>query len=235
MLRASNHQRRCRTLVYPADVRYTQSYVDHVPSSVIDRFEIREVRSAAAVLAATNPRAFADIGAVLDGFRLIPADILEAGGNESNLAARLNAAFRARGWREAKHDIHSVITRTVKPYEDEAGGSTEEVSDSVGYWIDNVKGRVVLDVEWNAKDGNLDRDLGHYRALYELEVIDGAVMVTRTQEDLRRLGAELGKPSWLSTTTTTNLPKLETRLSMGAAGGCPFIAFAITARCFSDA
>jgi hypothetical protein len=36
-----------------------------------------------------------------------------------------------------------------------------------GYKVDNVKGRIALDVEWNAKDGNLDRDIGAYRALYD--------------------------------------------------------------------
>ena len=49
---------------------------------------------------------------------------------------------------------------------------------SPSYRIDNVKGRVALDVEWHAKDGNLDRDIAAYRALYEAGVVDGAVMVT---------------------------------------------------------
>ena len=34
-----------------------------------------------------------------------------------------------------------------------------------GYKVDNLKSRLALDVEWNAKDGNLDRDVGAYRAL----------------------------------------------------------------------
>lgn len=54
-----------------------------------------------------------------------------------------------------------------------------------GYKVDNVKGRVALDVEWNAKDGNLDRDVGAYRALYEAGIINGAAIITRTQADLR--------------------------------------------------
>jgi hypothetical protein len=91
----------------------------------------------------------------------------------------------------------------------------------------------VLDVEWNAKDGNLDRDVAAYRSLHDLAIIDVAVMVTRTRDDLRELGARLGRPGFLSTTTTTNLAKLQHRLARGDAGGCPVLAVAITARCFS--
>jgi hypothetical protein len=41
----------------------------------------------------------------------------------------------------------------------------------------DVKGRVALDVEWHAKDGNLDRDIVAYRALDDAGIMDGAVMV----------------------------------------------------------
>ncbi|MCB4825330.1 hypothetical protein LHA35_26810, partial [Roseicella sp. GB24] len=43
--------------------------------------------------------------------------------------------------------------------------------------VDNFKGRVVLDVEWNAKDGNLDRDLASYRSWYEAGVISAGVII----------------------------------------------------------
>ena len=61
-----------------------------------------------------------------------------------------------------------------------------------GYKVDNVKGRVALDVEWNAKDGNLDRDVGAYRALYDAGLIDGAVVLARTRDDLRELAQRPG-------------------------------------------
>lgn len=103
-----------------------------------------------------------------------------------------------------------------------------------GYKVDNLKARVALDVEWNAKDGNLDRDLGAYRALYESALIDAAVLITRTQEDLRQLALTLNPNSTkFATTTTTNLDKLRPRLTRGDAGGCPVLAVAITAKCRS--
>jgi len=110
-----------------------------------------------------------------------------------------------------------------------------------GYKVDNVKGRIALDVEWNAKDGNLDRDIGAYRALYDAGLIDGAVLVTRTQDDLRRLAQGLALAAGqaeeearrrLGTTTTTNLGKLEPRMTRGDAGGCPVLAVAISAHCW---
>ncbi|WP_307781205.1 BglII/BstYI family type II restriction endonuclease [Rhabdothermincola sediminis] len=103
-----------------------------------------------------------------------------------------------------------------------------------GYKVDNVKGRVALDVEWNAKDGNLDRDLGAYRALYTAGIIDGAAIITRTQDDLRKLAIQMGAETKFGTTTTTNLTKLEPRLTRGDGGGCPVLAIAISARCFKS-
>ena len=104
-----------------------------------------------------------------------------------------------------------------------------------------MKGRIALDVEWNAKDGNLDRDISAYRALYDAGLIDGAVLVTRTQEELRTLAVRLALEAGitdedarrrLQTTTTTNLPKLLPRMTRGDAGGCPVLAVAISSRCW---
>jgi len=122
-------------------------------------------------------------------------------------------------------------------------GPTEIKKDVIneGYKVDNVKSRVALDVEWNAKDGNLDRDIGAYRSIYDAGIIDAAVLITRTQDDLRllavRLATEAGLPDAgkrLGTTTTTNLPKLLPRMTRGDGGGCPILAVAITARCLVD-
>ena len=107
---------------------------------------------------------------MLTGFTLTTTDLVEAGGNESRLAARLNAAFRERGWREGRVDTVVTSRLQVQPWHP-AGEHGVTVRESEvfneGYKVDNVKGRVALDVEWNAKDGNLDRDIGAYRALYD--------------------------------------------------------------------
>jgi hypothetical protein len=222
----------------------TRSWSTSLPAPVAERFELRETRNAAAVLAATAPEEFTELCAVLDAFVLHTADLIEAGGNESRLAQRLNADFRGRGWREGRVDtvVRSVLQ--VQPWAPAGERDVVERCDEVhneGYKVDNVKGRVALDVEWNAKDGNLDRDVGAYRALYDAGLIDGAVVLTRTHDDLRELARDLARAagrsdeqvrSRLSTSTTTHLGKLESRMSRGDAGGCPLLAVAISRRCW---
>lgn len=234
----------------------TVSYQSTLPDDVRSRYEIRETRNAAAILAATNPIELDEIIGVLREFSLTNNDILKRGGNKSLVAARIDQRFRVLGWREGRFDTKITSVLRLMPY-NEAGEMNPVVRETEvyneGYKVDNVKGRVALDVEWNAKDGNLDRDLSVYRALYDSGIIDAGVLITRTQDDLRELARRLGLRNTsgilapgldetaevsssrgrLSTTTTTNLKKLEPRLTRGDGGGCPILAVAITARCFT--
>jgi hypothetical protein len=190
------------------------------------------------VLSSAHGDEFADLVAVLRGFVLTKADVLTPGKNEGKIAKRLNAAFRDRRWREGRHDTKIVFLLRLMPYRPVGESSPVVIEKEVlneGYKVDNVKGGVALDVEWNAKDGNLDRDISAYRALYDSGIIAVGVIVTRTVADLRALGQSLGRPGYLGTTTTTNLGKLEPRMTRGDAGGCPLLAAAITARCFDGA
>ena len=216
----------------------TTSFENVFPKEILQRYELREVRNASGLLAATNPGEFEELFNVLSWFVLSNDDVLGAGGNKSDVARRLDLRFRELGWREARHDTRVTSVLTKEPYrqvgEDERIVIESEVSNE-GYKVDNVKGRVALDVEWNAKDGNLDRDLAAYRALYDAAIIDVGVIVTRTQADLREAALNLdAESSKFATTTTTNLAKLEPRLTRGDAGGCPVLAVAITARCIGD-
>jgi len=218
-------------------VDLTDSYRERISAKIAARYRVREVRDAAAVIASASPREFAEILAVLQEFELRRSDLLEPGGNEGPVAKRLNQAFRMRGWREGRHDTIIKSSLHLMPYRP-AGETRGEVIEtevkSDGYKVDNLKGKVALDVEWNAKDGNLDRDLGAYRALYEAGIISAGVILTRTQSDLRELGNELGRDPF-KTSTTTNLDKLVPRISRGDGGGCPVLAIAITSQCFEGA
>jgi hypothetical protein len=216
-------------------VDLTDSYARVFPKDVLERYEWREVRNAAAVIANTNPQECKELTAVLRGFSLDKADIVTPGKNEGSIAKKLNKAFRDRGWREGQYDARLISVLTLVPYK-AAGEKKKTISEtevlSKGYKVDNLKDKLALDVEWNAKDGNLDRDVSAYRALYEAGVISAGVMITRTMTDLRELGLRLGRAKFLGTTTTTNLGKLEPRLTRGDAGGCPMLAVAVTARCY---
>jgi Restriction endonuclease BglII len=216
-------------------VDLTDSYLQTLPEEVLERYDLREVRNASAVLANTNPTEFEELVGILRDFVLTEEDVLSPGKNEGMIAKRLNRAFRDLGWREGRYA--TKITSLLKLMPHRPAGERKPVIRETevlneGYKVDNVKGGVALDVEWNAKDGNLDRDVGAYRSLYDAGIISAGVIVTRTMTDLRELGVRLGRPKFLDTTTTTNLNKLEPRMTRGDAGGCPLLAVAITARCF---
>lgn len=218
------------------------SYAAAMPQRVLDRYEFIETRNAAAVLAATNRPRFDELVRVLDEFELTTDYLIKPGGQESALAKRLNTMFRDRGWREARVDTQIRLVLKKMPYA-AAGEKSPDVVDTEvfneGYKVDNFVDRIALDVEWNAKDGNLDRDLSAYRALYDSALIDVAVMVTRTQDGLKTLAYRLGRESGmehdladkiLRTTTTTNTTKLRPRMQRGDSGGCPLLAVAICER-----
>jgi hypothetical protein len=213
----------------------TRSYEAVVPAAIRARYEFREVRNAAAVLRSTNLPAFEEILHVLDTFRLEALDITEPGGGKSRVPLRLDGAFRERGWREGRHDTRIVSVLRIMPYHPAGERRIRVVESEVlseGYKVDNVKDRVALDVEWHAKDGNLDRDVAAYRALYDTAIIDAGVVITRSFASIRALSIRLGRAGGFSTTTTTTLEKLEPRLSRGDGGGCPILAVAITNRCY---
>ena len=212
----------------------TSSYQNVAPATLLERYEWREVRNAAAIVSATNPDEWQDLLDVLTDFRFVVDELVMAGGNKSDLTGRLETSFKERGWRESRLDTDITLTTRRRAYKDggEKKASIERSSvTNQGYLVDGMKGRIALDVEWNAKDGNLDRDIGTYRAMYEAGFLDAGVIVTRTQEDLREL-AEFVNPGTtkFGTTTTTNLTKLEPRLTRGDAGGCPVLAIAICSR-----
>ncbi|WP_285031916.1 BglII/BstYI family type II restriction endonuclease [Mycolicibacterium sp. lyk4-40-TYG-92] len=224
----------------------TDSYARVLPTHIRDRYEFIETRNAAAILAATNPQRFDELLTALDEFQLRTDDLVQPGGQETELAARLNTAFRNKGWREARVDTRIRLELRKMPHKP-AGEVHPTLEDTEvfneGYKVDNFVDRLALDVEWNAKDGNLDRDLSAYRALYDAALIDVAVIITRTQTDLRTLGYRLGIEAGmdderarriLATTTTTNTEKLRPRMQRGDSGGCPLLAVAICARTWAD-
>lgn len=119
-----------------------------------------------------------------------------------------------------------------------------------GHKVDYVKNRVAFDLEWNSKDQTFDRDLYAFRAFHECDLIDAAVLLTRSAEldvVFEKLGAELnkdgsvrmsnGRPKLIKHkygASTTWMGKLLYRLNAGRHGGCPVLAFGITPRLVTD-
>lgn len=240
-------------------VAFTESYKRAFPQDIVDRYDWAETHSAAMVLNATNPAEFDNLVAVLRAFRLTMSKIARPGGNKSVIAQELDESFRLLGWREAAYEQHIQTRLVVNPWPP-AGETVQKVrpgkADTSGHQVDNVKGRVGLDVEWNPKDGNLDRDLANFRSLYIVGQLDVGVIITRNQDRLRPLfkqviagakaeahtiSSDAARESVqkvvddpLSTTTTANMTNLEKKMARGDDGGCPILAIAITERCYQQ-
>lgn len=204
------------------------------------RWAFLETSSAAAVLRSVCPVEWGDITNVLGTFALDPPQWLKAGGNRGDVAKEIDAAFGKLGWREMRVDLHTEGVLYAKSNK-EVGRLA--VVKQEGYLVDNFKGRVALDVEWNAKDGNLDRDLSAYRAWHEAGVISAAVLITQDRLALKKLATSLWKdyqetldpdqrnpklPIDLATSTTTNFEKAALRVRRGVMGTCPLLVIAAT-------
>lgn len=197
-----------------------------------------ETNSACAIMKAVCPDEWTDIVYVLQTFALAPPTWLQRGGNRGMVPKLLDGMFQSRGWIETRIDLATQGILINK------GGSERVRLEPVyqeGYLVDNFKGRVVVDVEWNAKDGNIDRDLSAYRAWHEAGVISAAVLITQDRESLKvlaeRIWAEYQQalpedkrsprlPIDLNTSTTTNLEKVQLRVRRGVMGTCPLLVVA---------
>jgi hypothetical protein len=206
----------------------SESYKRVIPPSILAKYDWAETRQAAAVIKASNPQEFADLIGILESFGLDEnRDIKSAGGNQSATAKLLNLAFRQHGWREGRYHVRIGTKLHLRPWK--AAGEkkptvVESEADTASFQIDNLKGRVAIDVEWHAKEGHLDRDLAAYRSLYRDGVIDAAAIITMTRSELRAWALELDASSTkFQTITATSLEKARPKLQRGDAGGCPVL------------
>jgi Restriction endonuclease BglII len=227
----------------------TNTYDDPVvlAPAIRSRWRFLETSSAAAVLRSVCPDEWNEITEVLATFSLNPMRWLKKGGNRGDIARDIDNMFAERGWREIRVDLSTqgiLVSRQ---------GEVVETLPSLhqeGYLVDNFKGRVALDVEWNAKDGNLDRDLSAYRAWHEAGVISAAVLITQDRLALKVLAERLwsefqnGRPEDersarlpidLGTSTTTNFDKAALRVRRGVMGTCPLLIVAATPATWNQA
>lgn len=184
-----------------------------IPTPIQADYEVHEWRNATAILSTAYPAEWADILAVLAGFKLCHSYISSGGGNKSNVSGALDSAFYARGWIEKKFET-AIVLDGIK-------------TDSPTHKIDCYKNTVGLEVEWNNKDPFFDRDLNNFRLLFELRALAVGIIVTRCDE-LQTIFASLNRGSSYGM-STTHMSKLLPKIEGGGAGGCPTLVFGIRA------
>lgn len=182
---------------------------------------------------AVCPDEWQDIVEVLSTYRLDPNSWLKPGGNRGDIPEQIDHEFTKRGWRETRLDLE---TRGILYLGDGTKAGELDPVYQEGYLVDNFKNRIVVDVEWNAKDGNLDRDLASYRSWFEAGVISAGVIITKDRLSLLRLARRLWgeyletlplekrparMPIDLTTSTTTTFDKAQLRMKRGVMGTCP--------------
>lgn len=250
-----------------------------IPKDIRKLYEVHNYHNAAQVLTTGCPEEFQQIIEGLRTFRLTIADIRKPGGNESDIPKRISGLLRAKGWMETQIKGDLVITKIAgspggkgksesndedeEPESDDIEGIDELKKKGYtveritrknfldGHKVDYVKKRVAFDLEWNSKDQTFDRDLYAFRAFYDCDLIDAAVLLTRSASlnaVFEKLGPELdkdgkpkidknGKPKLLKTkygASTTWMGKLLYRLNAGRHGGCPVLALGITPHLITD-
>lgn len=188
-----------------------------LPIDILQRYQVHEWKHAGAILDSDFPEQRDDLVAVLRPFRVRQEHIVVSGGGKTKLAAGLEAALAARGWRKKRWDTQIVLD----------GQSTY----SPTHEVDCVKGRVAIEIEWSNKDPFYDRDLNNFRLLFELRAISVGIIITKSDE-LAGLFAELNIWSKYGTSTTW-MSKLLPRIEGGGGGGCPLLVFGIR-RCLFD-
>lgn len=192
---------------------------DHlVPPDIAALYEIHEWRNAVGVLKTACPKEWADIQLALRAFQLHRSEILLAGGRRSTIVERLERPLKDAGWVE-KHFNTAIVV-------------DGEQRDSPTHSVDCFKGRVALEVEWNNKDPFYDRDLNNFRLLFDLQVIDVGVIITRCSA-LQTIFNDLGRGLSFGN-STTHMGKLLPRLRGGSGGGCPIVVFGISEKLYLE-
>lgn len=214
---------------------FTYDLPDVLPPAARHHWSFMESNSAAAIIKAVCPKEWDDIVEVLSTYRFDPNSWLKAGGNRGDIAEQIDDEFGKRGWRETRLDLE---TRGILYLRNGEKADELPVVRQEGYLVDNFKNRIVLDVEWNAKDGNLDRDLASYRSWYEAGVISAGVIITKDRLALlalaRRIWSEYQAtlpddqrssrmPIDLTTSTVTAFDKAQMRVRRGVMGTCPVL------------
>jgi len=186
------------------------------PQSVTDKFEIAERHHAASILSSDFKAEWDDLIGMLGGFSLRRSQIMTPGGGKSPISQDIDKYFYERGWAEHKFKIEVA-----------ADGITTLAPT---HQVDYFRNRIAIETEWNNKDPFYDRDLTTFRLLFELNVLSVGIIITRSRE-LQKIFNDLGKGASYGQ-STTHMGKLIPKLENRSSGGCPVLAFGISANAY---
>lgn len=209
-------------------------WMNLIPGSIADKYEFYNFNSALEILTQSYPEEFAELVQTLERFEIRLDDILEKGGNESNIPKKLSELLRPLEWREMEISGDLVVRLLEGKKRKEVYREFALKEFISGHKIDYVKGNVAIDMEWNSKDQTFDRDLYAFRTFYECGVITCGVIITRS-EGMNRifsyLGSDIKKKYGASTTW---MGKLLPRIHARRHGGCPLLVVGLTPDTVSD-
>ena len=203
-------------------------WMNLIPGSIADKYEFYNFNSALEILTQSYPEEFAELVQTLERFEIRLDDILEKGGNESNIPKKLSELLRSLEWREMEISGDLVVRLLEGKKRKEVYREFALKEFISGHKIDYVKGNVAIDMEWNSKDQTFDRDLYAFRTFYECGVITCGVIITRSEgmnQIFSYLGSDIKKKYGASTTW---MGKLLPRIHARRHGGCPLLVVGLT-------
>lgn len=190
-----------------------------LPAHITRLYEIFDWRNAIAILANVHESEFTDVLDVLGSFQLLHSQLAVGGGSKSAMAKAIDSNLYFRGWSEKSFDTKIVVDGVATP--------------SPTHKVDCFKGKIALEMEWNNKDPFFDRDLNNFRLLFDLQVVDAGIIVTRTTA-LQAVLEGAGRAKTTFGKATTHTEKLYPKIRGGGAGGCPVLVFGIKPEAYFD-
>lgn len=209
----------------------------------MDRFEFHSYGHAMEILLESFPAHWKEIEMALDNLTITTAELMQAGGNETEIPKKFDAVLYPLGWKEIKITGDLLVkkyprlgrkgTFDTKPFDQKI---IEGWID--GHNIDFIRDEVAFDLEWNSKDQTFDRDLLAMRTYFDCGLIDVGVIVTRSEElnEIFKAIKVGGKDTLMKKygASTTWMGKLLPRLNSRRNGGCPILAVGIRKKCVID-
>lgn len=223
--------------------RHPHDVSSKFPLKLQEKFEFFSYNHALEILNAFTDE-WQELQACLENFEVSIGDLINEGGNESNIPKKISQFLYPKGWEETRisGDLHIKFF----PRNPNKKGLfiREPIREQIlegyldGHNIDYLKNRVAFDLEWNSKDQTFDRDIMAMRTYYDCDTISVGIILTRAHE-LNDIFAKLKDKNGAYIlrkygASTTWMGKLLPRLDSRRNGGCPILAIGIKKACVTD-